>query len=294
MTVSRRGSIVFGGRFHFEVHLLLLPLIACAYFGGYLHLFAVSWGSALAHEFCHILAGRRLGISVSGIAFLPFGVCAPLRNPVIKEPVKEILMALAGPMCNLMFALLLHLLEIAYPSDLLHHGVMVNLAMCALNLLPCLPLDGGRVLRALLTLGSDTLTAHRVSVGISRVLSCLLLGTGILLLLTARFNFSLLLIGVFLLGNLCTEQKNVTRQTLEELLYYKRKLEPETLNRTVVLTAYADLPARRLLRRLSYHRYCIIKVVDHNQKVVQTLTEGQVLHALLHGSIRITLGEIKI
>lgn len=294
MTVSRKGSVVFGSRFRFEVHLLLLPLIVCAYFGGYLNLFAISWGSALLHELCHILSGKRLGIGVSGIAFLPFGVCAPLRNPVIKEPAKEIFMALAGPMCNLILALLFQLLESAYPSELLQYGVTVNLAMCALNLLPCLPLDGGRVLRALLTLGSDTLTAHRVSMSVSRVLSCLLLGTGILLLLTARFNFSLLLIGVFLLGNLCTEQKNVTRQTLEELLYYKKKLEPETLNRTVILTAYADLPARRLLRKLSYHRYCVIKVVDHNQKVIQTLTEGQVLHALLHDSIRITLGEIKV
>jgi CBS-domain-containing membrane protein len=69
-------------------------------------------------------------------------------------------------------------------------------------------------------------------------------------------------------------------------------LDADALNHTVIFTACDTLPARKLLRKLSYHRYCIIQVVDKNQKIISTLTESQVLHAVLHDSIRITLGEI--
>ena len=230
---------------------------------------------------------------MSGITLMPFGCCAPLKNPIIKSPAKEILMALAGPCMNGILAFFCSLFHAIFPHPLFAYGIQVNLALAILNLLPCLPLDGGRVLRSVLTLGSDFLTAYRFTLKVSRIFVCLLFSIGALLLLTANFQFSLILIGAFLLGNLFTEQKNISRQTLEDLLYYEKKLNTDALNHTVVFTACDTLPARKLLRKLSYHHYCIIQVVDKNQQVINTLTEAQVLHAVLHNSIRITLGEIK-
>lgn len=288
-----KGKLSFGKRFRLEIHLLLPPLLLTAYLGGYLDLFLISWGSALLHELCHIGAGKRLGVEVSGIQFLPFGLCATLKNPVIPSPFKEILMAFAGPCMNGILTLTFYAGNIFFPHPLLSYGIFLNLALGLFNLLPCLPLDGGRILRATLTLFSDALTAYRCTLKLSRILAFLLFGMGILLLLSTDFQFSLLLIGIFLLGNLLKEQKNISMQTLKELLYYEKKLQPDALNQTVVLTACETLPARKLLRKLSYHRYCIIKVVNQDQKVVKTLTESQVLHALFHHSIRITLGEIK-
>lgn len=288
--ITPNGELCLGK--YLRIHLLLLPLGAAAYWGNYFGLFAVSWVSALCHETAHILAGKRLGVPIAGVSLLPFGVCARLSHPVIKIPSHEILMALAGPLSNLILAALFWVLGQQFPSDLAQYGTAANLAMFCLNLLPCLPLDGGRILRACLTLGSDALTAWRTTLRISRAVSVCLLAGAVLLLLTSQFNFSLILIGVFLLGNLCGEQKSISQQALREILYYKEKLEREQLNRTSILTAYADLPARRLLRRLSYHRYYTIQVVDDRQKVVNVLTESQILNALLHQSIRITLGEI--
>lgn len=292
MTIIK-GKLSFGEKFRLEIHFLLFPLILAAYLGNYLHLFAISWGSAFLHELCHIWVGKKLGIKVSGITLMPFGCCVPLKNPMIKSPVNETLMALAGPCMNGVLAILFSLSYSQFPHPAVAYGIYVNLALGALNLLPCLPLDGGRIFRAVLTLGSDFLTAYRYTLKLSKFFVFLLLSIGVLLLVTAKFQFSLLLIGTFLLGNLFTEQKNISRQTLEDLLYYERKLDANVLNHTIILTASEALPARKLLRKLSYHRYCIIKVVDKNQRVIKTLTESQVLHALFQDSIRITLGEIK-
>ncbi len=288
----RKGKLSFGKHFRLEIHFHFLLLLLAAYLGNYLPFFAISWGSALLHEFCHIWAGKRLGIKVLGITLMPFGCCAPLKNSMIPSPTKEILMAFAGPCMNGILAINFSLFDTFFPHPLFAYGIQVNLALGILNLLPCLPLDGGRVFRAVLTLGSDFLTAYRFTLKVSRFFVCLLFGIGIVLLLTTKFQFSLLLIGAFLLGNLFTEEKNITRQTLEDLLYYEKKLNADTLNHTIIFAACDTLPARKLLHKLSYHRYCIIQVVDKNQKVISTLTESQILRAILHDSIRITLGEI--
>lgn len=288
--ITAAGELKLGE--HFGFHLLLIPLIFSACQSGYFRLFALSWLSALLHETAHIFTGIKLGVSFSGISLLPFGICARLRQPVIKSPLNEILIALAGPFCNLFLSGIFGLLSPFLSMETTNYGISANLAMFCLNLLPCLPLDGGRILRALLTLGSDALTAWRISLQISRILSVCLLVISVLLLLSVKFQFSLLLIGVFLLGNLCTEQRGLSRQALREILYHKEKLELSQFNRTATLTADYRLPARKLLRQLSYHCYYIIQVVDENQRIIKTLTEGQILHSLLNQGIRLTLGEI--
>ncbi len=293
ITVNKQGILGMGTAFRVEIHLFLIPLIFSALWGNYLLYFFIGWGSALTHEFCHVLAGRRMGIGVSGIRLLPFGVCAPLKEPFIKEPEKEILMALAGPLWNLFLAGLGYGIFCFYPHDLLSYGIAVNLSMAVLNLFPCLPLDGGRILRCLLTLGSNAISAYRITLTVSRVLAAVLFGLGILFLLTASFQFSLLMIGAFLLGNLLTEQKQITLQMLRELLYYRKKADTDRLNKTLMLTADQNLPARHLLRKLSYHRYLLITVIDEQQHILKTLTETQVLEALFRQGIRTKLGEIK-
>lgn len=284
------GFLCPGSRF--RIHILLIPITLAAAMGGYGPLFLVSWLSALGHELAHIQAARRLAIPVAGISLLPFGVCARLKTSIVEEPTHEILMALAGPAFSLALALGLFLAYQKFPISLLHYAAAANLALAALNLLPCLPLDGGRVLRAMLTLGSDALTAWRITLRVSRLATLFLLAASAWLLLTSAFNFSLILIGAFLLGNLYSEERSLSRQAVWELLYYKDKLGPERLHRTKFFSARQDLPARRLLRKLSYHQYCIIKVIDDDGKIVKTLTEGEILTALLRRGIRISLGEI--
>ncbi len=288
--IDRTLQIWFSDKF--SVHILLPVLFIFAYFGNYLSLFLISWGIALLHEASHIIIGLRLGIDFSSIGLQPFGVCARLKTPIIKSPGKEIVMALAGPCCNFLVSLIAYMLYIKIPIPMLWYAITASLAMGLLNLLPCLPLDGGRILRALFTLGSDSISAWQSTARISRFIAIFLLTVAIYLLLTSIFQFSLILIGVFLIGDLCNEQKNISIQALRELLFYKEKLERNQLNRTSILIAYKDVPARKLLHKLSYHKYYIIEVIDERQNVIAHISESQILDALLTKSIRITLGEI--
>ena len=170
--IYQKGIICVGK--HLHIHILFLPILLAAYLGNYLVLFSICWISALLHEFAHIFVLRRFGIPVSHIVIQPFGVCAKISTAVIKNPVHEILMALAGPFINLIISVLCFIILQYLPISLIEYCMAANLSIFCLNLLPCLPLDGGRVMRALLTLGSDAVTALKISVIVSRIIIALL------------------------------------------------------------------------------------------------------------------------
>jgi Zn-dependent protease/CBS domain-containing protein len=110
--------------------------------------------SIAAHELGHGLVGKRLGLPVTNITLFIFGGTAELgRQP--ERPRDEFLIAAAGPLVNLVFALGFGALAWAGPDAVGlplvavgHWLAMVNLALGLFNLLPGLPFDGGRMLHA--------------------------------------------------------------------------------------------------------------------------------------------------
>lgn len=278
----------------FRINILFFPVFIASILGRYFPAFAISYLCALLHEGTHIAVAHRLGVEISHMEILPFGVCARLKCSIIKNPLHEIAVALSGPLFNITVAFVTYFICRAYSlnSELLSYFFYCNTAMALVNFIPALPLDGGRVLKAYLTTKAGAVYAYNFTVKISRVPILLLLFLSIYFLLTRRFNFSFILIGVFLLGNLCTEQKNISKLALREMLDFEDKLTNSDMHRTNVVTAHKTTPARKILRYLSYNRYNIIHVVDDKLRVSKILTEGQLIKALTQQGIRVTLDDI--
>ncbi len=277
-----------------KINILFFPILAASILGRYFCAFFAAFLCALLHEVSHVIAARCMGVGISYVEIMPFGVCARLKADIIKNPVREIIVALSGPLCNLAIACIMSVGGRYFLIDakITEYFIICNLSMAAINLLPCLPLDGGRVLRSYLALKTGAIFAYNFCVKLSHVIVLLLIGGSVYLLLTNSFNFSLILIGAFLLGNLFLEQRNISRQTLKELLLFKDKLGCDKMSHASPLIAHKSTPARRILKKLSYNSYHIIFVVDDDLSILKTLSEGQLIDALTKGSIQITLDEI--
>ena len=167
VTIGRVFGITL--RLHVTL-LLLLGLIGYAGFvqagpGGALWalLLACSIFASIAlHELGHSVVAQQLGVPVKSITLLPIGGVAALRS-IPENPWHEIAITLAGPMVNAGIALLLlpvtglpsHVFEVSMPGSgtgLLLAIVKANIALFLFNLIPAFPMDGGRLLRALLAL----------------------------------------------------------------------------------------------------------------------------------------------
>lgn len=278
----------------FWVSPLFLVLAAASWFGGYFELFSIAYCSALVHELMHIAAARRLGIPVARVEVLPFGICGRLGVEFIKSPKNELLVAIAGPLTSgaLAFAFLLTAPYFPQFGEWIDYGKNVNLSLMLLNLMPTLPLDGGRVVKALLSEMIGVIRAYNIVLKLSRVVISVIIVLAVVLLLVSDFNFSLIMIGVFLLGSLSAEQKNISIVSLKEILYHKNKLHDSGLCRSERLATNSSTPARQFLRRISSHKYYIIDVVDDNGRITKSVTESQVLSALINRSIRLSFGDI--
>jgi stage IV sporulation protein FB len=114
----------------------------------------------LLHEFGHVMAARHYGVQTPDITLLPIGGVARLER-MPERPSQELVVALAGPAVNLVLAAVLYLAlggllpdnstQVQNPGvDMLGRLASVNLFLALFNLIPAFPMDGGRVLRALL------------------------------------------------------------------------------------------------------------------------------------------------
>ena len=185
------GSV---GDIRLQVHWTLLLLLAGLFLwlllkGGSLLLavrgiviVGLLFGCVVLHEFGHALAARYLGVRTLDVTLFPIGGIARLEH-MPREPKHELIIASAGPAVNLVIALGL-LIMFLFTSTPMHASlvldgrvlvslVWMNLALFAFNLLPAFPMDGGRVLRALLATRLSYSAATRIAVWTGQSLAVL-------------------------------------------------------------------------------------------------------------------------
>ena len=165
----RLGSML---GFPVEVNLSFLILLGLVLvgFGGFAGVLVVllAFGSVLLHELGHALVARKLGVHVSGIELGFFGGAAKMEN-MPRTADHELAIAAAGPAVSLMLGGAG--LGLAAITHVWLFGMIgwTNLVIAGFNLIPALPMDGGRILRALLSKRMSFIAATDIAVTISRV-----------------------------------------------------------------------------------------------------------------------------
>ncbi|MCB2178371.1 site-2 protease family protein [bacterium] len=140
------------------------------------------FGSVVLHEYGHALTARKFGVKTKNITLYPIGGVANLER-IPDKPKQELLVALAGPAVNLIISImiLVWLLLTSSLQPLTVTGIMegsylqrlmiANLALLGFNLIPAFPMDGGRVLRALLAMRLEYTVATQIAASIGQVLA---------------------------------------------------------------------------------------------------------------------------
>jgi Zn-dependent protease len=139
--------------------------------------------SIIPHEFGHALAARRYGIGCRKITLFPIGGIALLKE-MPRQPLREFIVAGAGPAVTFALMVISFVISFLFGLDKTHQIfqlALINLVLFVFNMLPALPMDGGRMFRAFLGLGFSYLKATKIATIVSQVLCVLLIGLGIFL-----------------------------------------------------------------------------------------------------------------
>ena len=288
---AAHGSVgtvkVFGVpvRLHFTFVLLLIFLVFIGIgdrqSGAMTAIYIVAlFGSVLLHEIGHTLVARSFGIRTIEIVMYPIGgVSRPERQPAARQ---ELWIALAGPMVNLLVALLLlgwvaahqgfqAVRELAQPTDanLAERIALGNLILCIFNLLPAYPMDGGRILRSFLALSRSEEEATRIAAGAGQGLAILMGMAGLL-----WGNFMLMFVALFVyLG--AFQEGAAARSRILTAGY------PVS---AAMITEFHTLPhgatvrdAGELLLKTSQHDFPVV----HGDAVIGVLTRAALVRAMM-------------
>ncbi len=279
----------------FYIHPLVPVLFLLSYFAGGFHTMLLSYGVVSVHELFHLFAALFSGERVGSVIVMPFGMTLRLSAGHIRHPGKERFIALAGPFANVLMLFCAKGIQNFYPEMPLSLSLfqVVNWSVLCLNLLPCLPLDGGRALKALLTRQLGYLSAVSITRRISRYVTLLLFLLCILLLCVSRMNISLLMVASFLTVHMAAEGRQNDYVIMQELLYAKEKLRKKGVMKSCCISATALFPARKILKQISHDRYFLVHIVDENERFLRTVTEAQLVSALINQGFLISLADIE-
>jgi len=225
--------------------------------------------SLLLHELGHALQARRDGVEIEGINLWLFGGVAQFKGD-FPSASAEFRIAIAGPLVSLVLGVLFVLVAVVAGLPNAVDGVVAwlgfaNLILLAFNLLPALPLDGGRMLRsALWYFRADLQWATWVASGVGRGFGFLLVGLGLFMLI-AEGTFSgawLAFVGWFLLQAATAEARYVaTKQALDGLRVRDLMIrEPVTVTADLTLGQFMDDVAWS-------RRYTTYPVLEHGRPI---------------------------
>lgn len=252
------------------------------------------------HEFGHSFQALKYNIPVKDITLMPMGGLARMEE-IPEDPVKELRIALAGPLVNfILFGLLVALgavlsmrAVISIPelfrslgetnwSGMLAYLTMANLALGVFNLIPAFPMDGGRVFRALLAMKLDYSKATTIAVRVGQGLAWLLGLWGFL-----SGSYTLILIAVVVwMGASGEGRETDARSVLGEI-----KVRQAMTRSPEILTA-KDTLSRAVDLTLSSSQSDFPVVELGGEEVVGLLTEKDLLNGLKSKGESAAVGEV--
>jgi stage IV sporulation protein FB len=233
------------------------------------------------HELGHALAAARYGIKTPDITLLPIGGVARLQR-MPDHPGQELVVAIAGPLVNVVIALGLYLGGLArwggwgaivntdnLAADLLGSLMRINVLLVLFNMIPAFPMDGGRVLRALLAMRMNYAKATRIAATVGQTLAF-----GFALWGMAVGNFLLILIAIFVYFGAGQEAAAAQMRELA------RNVPVTEAMRTRFVTLSADDALASAVETLFGTGQHEFPVVDAAGQVVGILTRDEMIRAL--------------
>jgi Zn-dependent protease len=231
------------------------------------------FGCVLLHELGHALAARQFGISTRDITLLPIGGVAALER-MPREPKQELWIAVAGPLVNIVIAMVLGaiLLGGGFTASTIGGGFLwqlafANVALVVFNMLPAFPMDGGRVLRSILAMFMDWLKATQIAVRVGNIVA---IGLGLLGILSGNLMLAFVALFVFV----------AARAELMSAVAADRQKQSFGSDSGCVVPA--SLTVSSVAAWLASRRADACRVVEHD-KLIGTITRSELVAALSNG-----------
>lgn len=248
----------------------------------------IIFASVLLHELSHTIMAKILRVQVAEVELLPFGGQAKIEDFTGLDPDREIYIALAGPIMSLSLAAFFYLL----PPHLLHKTsllLQINLFLGLFNLLPALPLDVGRILRAILSLRIGYKRATSVAAGLGKTIAILLCAYGGYLFYLQQSGANHILAGLILFWAARREGLLLGYAFMRYLVNKKSELANKGFLASHQVVSFEDTLIKSILASTRPGYYTMVMVLDQQHMPQGLISEAQMIESLLNHGPRVRL-----
>lgn len=278
-----------------SVHWLFGLLLVVAAGAGYGIQALILIGSLIAHEIAHLAVAWVLQIEVEELVLTPFGGMARMDAALELDPQAEASIALAGPFQSFFLAGLALFLtgDQFWDQRLVQFAFLANANLAFFNLIPALPLDGGRALRGLLAQrwGYGRVSGWMAVAG--RFSGTLMAASAVIVLLQSRQVYLTPMVGgLFLALGAGEEVAAATYRSYRQLLNKREQLARRGVMTARPLVAVEGTRLREVLAHMAAGEYHTLVVVDRTMHPLGTLYEGELMDAFAELGPEVPVEEI--
>ena len=251
--------------FVFKVNPLFLLVIVLLIFAGLGIELLIAFILVISHEFVHLLVAWLSGYEIYKIDIFPFGGMAEYRGLLEMDPWQEIKVAICGPLFNLVLVLILYLyygninfISIYYIDLLIKYNLIIGL----FNLLPALPLDGGRILRSVLVARMGFCRGTMMAVKIAKFFAISGAILGIIALIFQQTNIWILFISFFVYGAAIKEEKNVVYYLVSYLTHRKDFIDNMIIKPVYLQVSRSNVRLKDMLTYLVPDKFNLFYILE--------------------------------
>ncbi len=256
-----------------QLHPIFLIFAFVLIYFGWTQIFLTYLIVLFLHEYSHYFVAKKLGYKLNKILFMPYGVSLN-GSAVNMSRQHEFWIALAGPLCNIILAIVSICLWWCFPATYFYteNFVMSNLSLGLFNLLPFFPMDGGRLLVATISGRVSKLKVLR-AMKIVSIVGGLVFAILFVVSAFGSVNLTLFFISTFLFASTMDGNNSFYYERVD---IEKNSSKPLPMQTYVVSKDTNIYELVKLIKGNNYTQFCVVE----NGKIIKTLTEKEILNLI--------------
>lgn len=271
-----------------------LALLGLFFVAGVLDKGLVAFGVVLIHELAHCAVAKKVGVPVDEVELLPFGGVTRMGADPALDPLKELYIAAAGPASNILMALAgIACKNYGFWDDAIGpFFLQCNLLIAAFNILPALPLDGGRVYRAFLAGSAGIRRATYRAAGLGQAWAVLIALAGGVGLVLGWTGLDVMVTGLFLFYASTRERMAAPYLFMRHIIKKKEELIAAGMLPAETIVALEDVPLGEIIRPFIPQKFHLVLVLDRKWQFKGIVTEDKIIDKMMSDGLDFPVGDV--
>lgn len=271
-----------------KINKFFVPYIVLLVFMGFNGDLFIAFAMVILHEFTHFFTARYFGFKNGNVEILPFGAALRLNDLDEASFKEDLIISLSGPILNLVLAVIFYVLDMYFNSYIMHALFLTNAALGVFNLIPALPLDGGRILRDLIARKTIYRSANMITIRVSMCMGSIFMLYYIYCFFKGQMNLSFGIIALYIIIYSFREKERIAYIIMSDIIKKKFRFVKRGYIENRSFSIYYKINLLNALSLAEKNKYSIFTVLDEELRVMDIIYEEEILEALKsYGNITI-------